>query len=126
MAYYFAVETEEKSYVAKKIRNSRYFGSEYSSINGSYECTLEEIDRFTSQYNRIETLSYELYSENKVQFNVTEDNNTIYLTGLLPLDSFSNDTINGSMSLLSKFLLIFINNSTFEFSSLIFLISSTV
>lgn len=45
--------------------------------------------------------SITLNSENKVQFNVTEDNNTIYLTGLLPLDSFSNDTINGLISSLT-------------------------
>ena len=63
MAYYFAVETEEKSYVAKKIRNSRYFGSEYSSINGSYECTLEEIDRFTSEFKNEESLKRHLLSE---------------------------------------------------------------
>ena len=63
MAYYFAVETEEKSYVAKKIRNSRYFGSEYSSINGSYECTLEEIDRFTAEFKNEESLKRHLLSE---------------------------------------------------------------
>ena len=63
MAYYFAVETEEKSYVAKKIRNSRYFGSEYSSTNGSYECTLEEIDRFTAEFKSEEILKRHLWSE---------------------------------------------------------------
>ena len=63
MAYYFAVETEENSYVAKKIRNSRLFGSEHNSINGSYECTLEEIDRFTAEFKSEESLKRHLLSE---------------------------------------------------------------
>ena len=68
MAYYFAVETEEKSYVAKKIRNSRLFGSEHNSINGSYECTLEEIDRFTTEFKSEETLKRHLLSEEIISY----------------------------------------------------------
>jgi len=68
MAYYFAVETEENSYVAKKIRNSRLFGSECNSINGSYECTLEEIDRFTTEFKNEETLKRHLLSEEIISY----------------------------------------------------------
>ena len=49
MAYYFAVETEKNSYVAKNIRNSKKFGAEYNT-HQPYACTLQEIDFFTTEF----------------------------------------------------------------------------
>lgn len=49
MAYYFAVETEENSYLAKNIRSSKSFGRE-NSTQKAYACTLSEIDFFTSSF----------------------------------------------------------------------------
>lgn len=62
MAYYFAVETEKNSYVAKNIRNSKYFGSQYYK-NVPYECTLGEIDDFTSEFESEDKLKEQLYKE---------------------------------------------------------------
>ena len=66
MAYYLAVERVPNLYEAINIKKTTRGRKLFE--NDTHECTLEEIDRFTSQYNRIETLSYELYSENKVQW----------------------------------------------------------
>ena len=66
MAYYLAVERVPNLYEAINIKKTTKGRKLFE--NDTCECTLEEIDRFTSQYNRIETLSYELYSENKVQW----------------------------------------------------------
>ena len=52
MAYYFAVETEENSYLAKNIRSSKSFGRE-NSTQKVYACTLSEIDFFTSSFNEL-------------------------------------------------------------------------
>mgnify|MGYP003312578566 CR=1 FL=1 len=62
MAYYFAVETEKNSYVAKNIRNSKHFGSQYYK-NVPYECTLDEIDDFTSEFESEEKLKQKLIQE---------------------------------------------------------------
>lgn len=49
MAYYFAVETTESTFEALNIKKSEAF-KKISETNSTYECTLEEIDRFTTQY----------------------------------------------------------------------------
>ena len=59
MAYYFAVETEENSYIAKNIRNSKYFGS-MTRIHEPYACTLGEIDNFTSEFENEDKLKEQL------------------------------------------------------------------
>lgn len=66
MAYYFAVETEENSYMAKKIRNSKYFGSQYRTSE-PYECTLGEIDDFTSEFKNEEELKAQLLREGIIE-----------------------------------------------------------
>lgn len=63
MAYYFAVETEENSYIAKNIRNSKYFGS-MTRIHEPYACTLGEIDNFTSEFENEDKLKEQLLKEN--------------------------------------------------------------
>jgi len=68
MAYYFAVETEENSYVAKNIRNSKYFGSEYRN-NEPYKCTLGEIDGFTSEFENEDKLKEQLLKEGIISDN---------------------------------------------------------
>ena len=62
MAYYFAVETEENSYAAKNIRNSKYFGSEIGRKE-PYKCTLGEIDGFTSEFENEDKLKEQLLKE---------------------------------------------------------------
>ena len=62
MAYYFAVETEKNSYVAKNVRNSKHFGSRYYK-NVPYECTLDEIDDFTSEFESEDKLKQMLIQE---------------------------------------------------------------
>lgn len=62
MAYYFAVETEENSYVGKNIKYSGYFGNECTYKNHC-ECSLEEIDRYTTKFNNERMLKHCLLSE---------------------------------------------------------------
>ena len=64
MAYYLAVERVPNLYEAINIKKTTKGKKLFE--NDTYECTLEEVDRFTSQYERIETMSYELHNENKV------------------------------------------------------------
>ena len=79
MAYYFAVETEKNSYVAKNIRNSKFFGSEYrTSI--PYECTLSEIDDFTSSFQSEKELKEQLLKERIIEEEDLDKNIAIIFT----------------------------------------------
>ena len=49
MAYYFAVETTESAFEALNIKKSEKF-KKLCDTKSTYECTLEEIDQFTTQY----------------------------------------------------------------------------
>ena len=66
MAHYLAVERVPNFYEAINIKKTTKGRKLFQ--NDTRECTLEEIDRFTSQYDSIEKMSYELYSENKVRW----------------------------------------------------------
>lgn len=66
MAYYLAVEKVPNSYEAINIKKTTK-GRELFK-DDTFECTLEEIDKFTSSYDSIEKMSYELYSEKKLQW----------------------------------------------------------
>ena len=79
MAYYFAVETEENSYVAKNIRNSKYFGAEYRT-NIPYECTLGEIDDFTATFKNETELKESLLKENIIDASDLDKNIAIIFT----------------------------------------------
>jgi len=82
MAYYFAVETEEKSYVAKNIRNSKYFGSQYRTSE-PYECTLGEIDDFTSEFENEDKLKQQLYKEEIIkEFDLDKNIAIIFSQGI--------------------------------------------
>lgn len=79
MAYYFAVEIEEKSYIAKNIRNSKYFGSICRGF-GPYECTLEEIDGFTSEFDSEDKLKEQLLKEKIIDKSDLDKNIAIIFT----------------------------------------------
>jgi len=69
MAYYLAVERKVDSYEAINIRNTRKGRAILPQPNNSkYECTLEEIDKFTTQYDSLQSLKYDLYNENKISW----------------------------------------------------------
>lgn len=64
MAYYLAVERTPNSYEGINIKNTQIGRKIFS--NSTDECTLEEIDKFTTQYTSLEKLAYELYTEKKI------------------------------------------------------------
>ena len=63
MAYYLAVDRSEEDYEAVKIKKSGYFGLANSNIERVYECTLEEIDGYTSKFPDYGKLMHCLASE---------------------------------------------------------------
>lgn len=65
MAYYIAVERTPGSYEAINIKNTTKGNSIFPN-DKIYECTLEEIDKFTTEYENLSSLKYMLYSEKKI------------------------------------------------------------
>ena len=63
MAYYIAVETQEKNYSALNIKKSGYFGLTNKPDQMVYECTLEEIDGYTTKFQNKDRLMWCLVSE---------------------------------------------------------------
>lgn len=64
MAYYLAVERTPDSYEAINIKKTQLGRNLF--LNNTCECTLEEIDRFTTQYINIDQLTHELYCDKTV------------------------------------------------------------
>ena len=64
MAYYLAVERTLDSFEAINIKKTHLGRNLF--LNDTYECTLEEIDRFTTQYVSIEQLIHELYCDKSI------------------------------------------------------------
>lgn len=62
MAYYFAVETTHSSFEAVNIKKTRQFKELFQSEEG-YECTLEEIDRYTAEYLDESRLAHDLHGD---------------------------------------------------------------
>lgn len=65
MAYYLAVERTPDSFEAINIKKTTK-GKKMFAPNESYECSLEEIDRFTTEYETLMSLKYSLHSERKI------------------------------------------------------------
>ena len=63
MAYYLAVETTQGAFEALSVRKSETFKKLTDSKN-TFECTLEEIDQFTTQYINEKQLANDLNGEN--------------------------------------------------------------
>ena len=68
MAYYFAVEESKKSYVALNIKMMENDENTAKKDPSLYECTLEEIDKFTSQYSDEEKMREVLYRNKVIQW----------------------------------------------------------
>lgn len=66
MAYYFAVEITTSSYEATNIKKTRKFKNLFPEDDRPYECTLEEIDKFTTEYKSEESIRNGLYSEDAI------------------------------------------------------------
>ena len=65
MAYYLAVERTPGSYEAINIKKTTK-GKILFPKDDKYECTLEEIDKFTTEYENIKNLRYTLNTEHKI------------------------------------------------------------
>lgn len=61
MAYYLAVETENEIFEALKIKKPKYFNANESD-SSTYECTLEEIEEYTTKYPNFHELTHQLAS----------------------------------------------------------------
>ena len=61
MTYYLALERKPNSYEAIHIKNTPLGKNLF--LNDKCECTLEEIDRYTTQYISLEQLTHELYCD---------------------------------------------------------------
>lgn len=70
MAYYFAVERNPNSYEAINIKKTKK-GKKIFSTNREYECTLEEIDRYTTQYENLKALSCDLNDQKEIPWSTT-------------------------------------------------------
>lgn len=68
MAYYLAVERVPNSYEAINIKKTTKGRNKFKDILPTYECTLEEIDKYTSEYDSLERMSHDLHGEKKVQW----------------------------------------------------------
>lgn len=62
MPYYMAIETKLNDYTAINIKKTKEYKKIFQS-DEAYECTLEEIDRFTSRYHDKKSLTYDLCGE---------------------------------------------------------------
>ena len=81
MTYYFAVETTESTFEALNIKKSEAF-KRLSGSNGVYECTLEEIDMFTSQYLNQSNLANHLICDKILpDFRYNNPLSVIYVNG---------------------------------------------
>lgn len=65
MPYYLAIERNPDSYEAINIKNTEK-GKEIFRNDKGYECTLDEIDRFTTEYMNLAALGNMLYWNKKV------------------------------------------------------------
>lgn len=81
MAYYFAVETTQSAFEALNIKKSETFKRLYNT-ESTYECTLEEIDRITTEYLDERQLANDLNGE-KILPNFRYNNplSVIYVNG---------------------------------------------
>lgn len=61
MAYYLAVERKPNSYEAINIKKTQLGRNLF--LNNNWECTLEELDCFTTQYISLEQLTHELHCD---------------------------------------------------------------
>ena len=77
MAYYFAVEAEKNNYIGKNIRNSKLFGAEHCTTT-PYECTLGEIDNFTSEFQDETQLKEQLLKEEIIEESDLDKNIVIF------------------------------------------------
>lgn len=64
VTYYFALERMPNSYEAINIKKTQLGRNLF--LNNNFECTLEEIDRYTTQYITLEQLIHELYCEKTI------------------------------------------------------------
>lgn len=67
MAYYLAVENKKDFFEAVNIKKTRIYKTMFES-DERYECTLQEIDRYTTRFRQISQLQYELYSSGQVPY----------------------------------------------------------
>lgn len=67
MAYYMSIETTPGNYEAINIKNTTKGNVMFPNDKG-YACTLEEIDKFTSEYEDLSSIRYMLYSEGKTSY----------------------------------------------------------
>ena len=82
MAYYFAVETEENTYVGKNIKDSGYFGTKFTYKNHC-ECSLQEIDEYTTKFNNERILKSCLLSEGIITlFDMDKPLSIVYSEGI--------------------------------------------
>lgn len=82
MAYYFAVETEENTYVGKNIKKSGYFGNNFTYKNHC-ECWLQEIDEYTTRFNNEKILKSCLLSEGIITlFDMDKPLSIVYSEGI--------------------------------------------
>jgi len=65
MAYYLAVERTPGLYEAVNIKKTTK-GKNLFPQDDKYECTLDEIDKFTTEYENIKNLKYMLNAEHKI------------------------------------------------------------
>ena len=81
MAYYFAVETTQSAFEALNIKKSETFKKLYKT-ESTYECTLEEIDHFTTEYTNERQLANDLNGD-KILPNFRYNNplSIIYVNG---------------------------------------------
>ena len=68
MAYYLAVEESKDSYKAINIKKKENDEGSTKKDPSIYECTLEEIDKFTSQYSDEQKLRDALYHDKIIQW----------------------------------------------------------
>lgn len=82
MAYYFAVETTQSDFEALNIKKCETFKKLYKT-ESTYECTLEEIDRFTTEYLDEKQLANDLNAD-KILPNFRYNNplSIIYVNGV--------------------------------------------
>lgn len=62
MAYYLAVETEKGIYEALQIKKERYFKQSSEHQDSKYECTIDEIEAYTTQFKDYQQMSAHLTS----------------------------------------------------------------
>lgn len=66
MAYYFAVETTESTFEGLNIKKTQSYKETVKSEEETYECTLEEIDKFTTNFHNLSRLMHTIYSDGAI------------------------------------------------------------